>query len=220
MRRILVLLFLFSVLTADAQLVRDVCSTEKLAHDSAMYHEYGELFYTHFEFDSSDSHVGADPNHLCMWNDSMYGDTVQKYVFFYTFHFPGALVSPGNVYGPAENTNGELVTDLQPYAGHCLLMGQQEMDSIAQRNLHKPIGKCSVMLYPFYFYDWGDYSHHLDLDSTHIFLEVTYNDFKGSGRRGTKFISTDRTIVVDGCTGEVLGPAKKTVYKGVIGGKF
>jgi hypothetical protein len=216
--RILTLfLFITSFLSAQ-QKVSTVCAKEKLLSDSAMRVMYGDyLFENYFVFDTAGSFVWGNKNYLCKWNDLFQGDTVSEYNLYYRFHFSGALESHTYVYGVDLDYRGRLVPDsaIYLYPGRCdTLIGQKQLDELTRKKIHHPLNKCSVTLYPYYFLD-----NRKGFDSTHVYLEVKYERYIGSGRRGTNFHVTQWSVIVDGCTGEFIG-TKKFSFSGCVGGKF
>lgn len=213
-----ILVFLFASTTLSAQRkVSEVCAQQKASYDSAMRVEYGDsLFENCFVFDTG-SYVWADPNHMCLWNDTMIGDTVRTYDFFYSFRFPGSKIDETSSYRPATDRWGRLIPDTSGSSPeHCKLIGEKQMDEITRKHLGKPLRKCHTRIYPFDSYSPPDYSETVYLDSTHVYLEVEFERYRGSGKRGTKFTSFTKTLLVDACTGEVIGKDRER-YKGVSG---
>src|ERR1044072_9816065 len=83
--------FLFSTSLLSQKRVTEVCWTQYVLHDSAMFHEYGELFKTCMQLDTTYSGIWTDKNHFHPWSDTLLSpDTVYRFQFFYLFQYPGA----------------------------------------------------------------------------------------------------------------------------------
>jgi hypothetical protein len=224
MRRVPVLLCFCSCISASSQsTVSEFCRSQKTLYDSAMYHEYGDLFFQYFVFDE-ESTASTDPNHCYSWNDTMSCDSILAFSFGYYFSFTGARIDSGTVYSPVIDKYGRLVTNSESYPlicstpclEKCRYIGEKDMDSLTRKYLGKPLGKCTVNLYPFNFCCDSD-TGFADLDCSHAYFEVRYERYRGSTKRAKRFTITSWTMLVDATTGEVVGPVEKDKLTGTVG---
>lgn len=215
--RILVFLALFSASLSAQQKVSEVCADYKLRMDSLMRLTYGDtLFGKYFVFDTS-SYIWVDNSEMYSWNETFGGDSITGVEFWYVFKFPGAQISPVDGYRPGSKIMWVFEDSLK-YSARCINIDSGSVARMTKEKLKKPLRECYVTLYTHDFF-MTDNTPTQAYDSTHVYIEVKYVKYKGSGRRGTKFKSWHHSILIDACTGEYIG-REDDKYEGVVGGKF
>lgn len=218
MRTLLIFFAIILSCTLSAQKkVSEEFAGYKLRMDSLMRLTYGDsLFENYFRFDTN-SYVWVDHNTMHSWNESYTGDSVTDVEFWYVFVFPGAQISPVDGYTPGSTIMWIFEDSLQ-YHGRCMNVDQATVTKLTKEKLDKPLDECYVSLYTHNFF-MTDNEPVQKYDSLHVYIEVKYVKYKGSGRRGTKFKSWHHSILIDACTGEYIG-RKDDFHEGVVGAHF
>lgn len=186
----------------------EIFAMHKLQCDSIMRTYYGDyLFQNYFKFDRSSSTI-SDNNRWYFWHDSVTVDTPYTYVMSYMFDYPGSKGTYTNIYyisnAPRLKIYGE--SQPKPYSGRCEIQDSVRLDSLAQKQLKHPLSECTVRLVNVSNFERATRSK---MDSSHVYLEVTYK--KSKPRTFNRWVARirERSIVVDGCTGQVIRKNKR-----------
>jgi hypothetical protein len=218
MRRVLVLLIVFSAVSAYSQKkVSEEFASYKLRMDSLMRVTYGDtLFEKYFVFDEN-SYIWVDGHTMHSWNDTYTGDSVTSVEFWYVFVYPGALINGYRGYRPGSTVYWVFEDSLTNYTRHCIAVDPAKVAKITEEHLKHPLKECTVRLYTERWYSADRKS--VTLDSTHAYIEVEYEYTKGGKHRGDKFKTWTYRILIDACTGEFIGK-NESLSEGTKGGKF
>lgn len=178
-----------------------------------MYHKYGELFFDCFYFDETRSTVKAGGK-TYLWSDTLPGDSVQSYDFVYRFCFPGSASTNKTSwqeerYKPKEDSAGRLVVDTMRYPWKCRTVSREKMEQLTKKELGQPLSECTVTLWAFPRYVSDHGKTVIGLDSSHFYFMIVH----ATSKRGLIYRRirkvTERSVLVDGCTGAIVRPVRK-----------
>lgn len=207
--RILIFLLLLSASVSAQKKVSEICATRKMEGDSIMRSYYGEyLFENYFEFDSSSSVIVFN-NHRYWWGDTIAADSNFIYILRYRFVYPGSYDRYYyNIYVLSNDPTLDKSwgTSAAAYPGRCEIQDSLKLNSLALKELRHPLNKCKVQLLDV---SKVGRSTSQPLDSSHIYLLVEHTKSKSPFYNKSMVKIRIHSIVVDGCTGQIISRNKR-----------